>query len=388
VNVERHLVERASGTVARRVVVEADGGARGNPGPAGYGAVVRDADDGTVLAERAEFIGIATNNVAEYRGLIAGLRTAAEIGAVEVAVRMDSKLVVEQMKGAWQVKNSALRLLAREAVELRARFATVSFEWIPREQNRHADRLANQAMDRGEHISATTDEGTAGRAPTGAEAPSAGERWIPSWAPPTGPATRLILVRHGDTAYSGEQRFCGSTDVPLTPLGEQQAAALAVRAPAFGDVAAVVSSPMRRSRRTAELIAAALGLRVGVDAQLTELDFGAWEGLTVDEAQAQDPELFARWVSSPDAAPPGGEPFTAARRYRRARDAVIAANPDRTSVVVSHVTPIKTIVRLALDAPPAALFRMHLDLASVSIVDYPTDGSASLRLFNDTSHLD
>ena len=139
-------VRLVSGTT--RVVIEADGGARGNPGPAGYGAVVRDADDGTVLAERSEFIGTATNNVAEYRGLIAGLRAAAELGAAEVAVRMDSKLVVEQMKGAWQVKNAALRVLAREAVELRGRFATVTFQWIPREQNRDADRLANQAMDR------------------------------------------------------------------------------------------------------------------------------------------------------------------------------------------------------------------------------------------------
>jgi ribonuclease H / adenosylcobalamin/alpha-ribazole phosphatase len=319
--------------------------------------------------------------------LIAGLQAAAEIGAVEVAVRMDSKLVVEQMKGAWQVKNSALRLLAREAVELRGRFTTVSFEWIPREQNRHADRLANQAMDRGAGVPVGSTQGTGGPATTGTEAPDSEERWIPSWAPPTGPATRLILVRHGETAYSGEQRFCGSTDVPLTPLGEQQAAALAVRAPGFGDVAAVISSPLQRSRRTAELIAGALGLPVSVDAQLAELDFGGWEGLTVDEAQAQDPAAFHRWLSSPDAAPPGGEPFAAARRYRRARDAGIAANPDRTSVVVSHVTPIKTIVRLALDAPPAALFRMYLDLASVSIVDYPADGSASLRLFNDISHL-
>jgi probable phosphoglycerate mutase len=377
-----------SGGIAQRVVVEADGGARGNPGPAGYGAVVRDAEDATILAERSEFIGIATNNVAEYRGLIAGLQAAAEIGAAEVAVRMDSKLVVEQMKGTWQVRNSALRLLAREAVELRARFAVVSFEWIPREQNRHADRLANQAMDRGAGVPVRSNQDADGSLTTGAAAPDAGERWIPSWAPPTGPVTRLILVRHGETAYSGEQRFCGSTDVPLTPLGEQQAAALAVRAPAFGDVAAVISSPLQRSLRTAERIAGALGLRVGVDPQLTELDFGAWEGLTVDEAQAHDPQAFDRWLSSPDAAPPGGEPFAAARRYRRARDAVIAANPDRTNVIVSHVTPIKTIVRLALDAPPAALFRMHLDLASVSIVDYPTEGGASLRLFNDTSHLD
>src|SRR5581483_4571822 len=89
-----------------------------------------------------------TNNVAEYGGLIAGLTAARDLGAREVAVRMDSKLVVEQMKGTWQVKNAALRELAREAVRLREAFDTVSFEWIPRERNRHADRLANEAMDR------------------------------------------------------------------------------------------------------------------------------------------------------------------------------------------------------------------------------------------------
>ena len=106
-----------------KVIVEADGGSRGNPGPAGYGAVVM-AEDGTVLAERAESLGTATNNVAEYSGLIAGLTAARELGAAEVAVRMDSKLVVEQMKGTWQVKNAALRELAREAVALRSGFTS------------------------------------------------------------------------------------------------------------------------------------------------------------------------------------------------------------------------------------------------------------------------
>ena len=131
------------------VVVEADGGSRGNPGPAGYGAVVFDADHRTVLAERQASIGRATNNVAEYKGLIAGLTAAAELGADEVHVRMDSKLVVEQMSGRWQVKNPGLRDLAREAVALRAAFDEITFAWIPREQNKRADRLANQAMDRG-----------------------------------------------------------------------------------------------------------------------------------------------------------------------------------------------------------------------------------------------
>ena len=130
-----------------RVIVEADGGSRGNPGPAGYGAVVMDAESGTVLAERAESIGRATNNVAEYSGLIAGLEAASELGATTVAVRMDSKLVVEQMSGRWQVKHQDMRPLARRAQELRRSFDEVSFEWIPRELNKHADRLANEAMD-------------------------------------------------------------------------------------------------------------------------------------------------------------------------------------------------------------------------------------------------
>ncbi len=97
-----------------KVIVEADGGARGNPGPAGYGAVVREAATGEVLLELGERIGEATNNVAEYRGLLAGLRAAADLGAVEVEVRMDSKLVVEQMSGRWQIKHPALRALAAE----------------------------------------------------------------------------------------------------------------------------------------------------------------------------------------------------------------------------------------------------------------------------------
>ena len=130
-----------------RVVVEADGGSRGNPGPAGYGAVVRDAATGEVLAERREALGRNTNNVAEYRGLIAGLSAAAELGATSVLVRMDSKLVVEQMSGRWQVKHEGLRPLAREAAALRDRFAEITFEWVPRERNKHADRLANEAMD-------------------------------------------------------------------------------------------------------------------------------------------------------------------------------------------------------------------------------------------------
>jgi ribonuclease HI len=131
---------------ATDVVVWADGGARGNPGPAGYGAVVAT-PGGQVLAELAEGIGWATNNVAEYRGVIAGLRQAKELGARRVRVRADSLLVVNQQKGLWKVKNAALRPLSEEAARLARGFERVTWEHVPRERNRRADALANRAMD-------------------------------------------------------------------------------------------------------------------------------------------------------------------------------------------------------------------------------------------------
>ena len=132
----------------KRLLVEADGGSRGNPGAAGYGAVVRDARTGEVLAEVSESIGRATNNVAEYSGLLAGLRAAGRLApGAEAEVRMDSKLVVEQMSGRWQIKHPDLRVLAAEARQAARALGRVTYTWVPRERNTHADRLANQAMD-------------------------------------------------------------------------------------------------------------------------------------------------------------------------------------------------------------------------------------------------
>ncbi|GAB2460038.1 bifunctional RNase H/acid phosphatase [Jatrophihabitans fulvus] len=358
---------------AEHVIVEADGGSRGNPGPAGYGAVVFDATSRAVLAERAESIGTATNNVAEYGGLIAGLRAAQELGARRVDVRMDSKLVVEQMSGRWSVKNAALQGLSREAQALRRGFDHVSFTWIPREKNKHADRLANEAMD-----------GAAGIAPKPARAAKTPP--APAWTPPSGARTGLLLVRHGATVHSAEHRLSGRNDLPLDAVGRAQAASLAGRA--WGDVGAVVSSPLPRAVETATAIAGALGLEIEIEDDLVELDFGSWEGLTMAEVRERDADAFAAWTASPDAAPPGGESMAAvARRVRRARETVIGRHPEQRVVVVSHVTPIKTLLRLALDAPPTAMYRLHLDTASVSAVDYWADGTSSVRLVNDTGHL-
>jgi probable phosphoglycerate mutase len=128
------------------IVAYIDGGARGNPGPAGYGVRVED-NAGTLLEEMYEPIGLATNNVAEYRGLLAALAYAGARGCRVVHIRSDSLLLVKQMRGEYRVKHPGLKALHREARDLVAHFDRVSFEHVPRERNAEADRLANLAMD-------------------------------------------------------------------------------------------------------------------------------------------------------------------------------------------------------------------------------------------------
>ncbi|MFI1848550.1 bifunctional RNase H/acid phosphatase [Streptomyces sp. NPDC020480] len=380
--------------MARRFVVEADGGSRGNPGPAGYGAVVLDPETGETLAEAAEYIGTATNNVAEYKGLIAGLRAARALDPeAEVEVRMDSKLVIEQMSGRWKVKHPGMRPLAAEA---RGIFppAQVSYEWIPRERNKHADRLANEAMDagkRGEQWRPAADEALEAPAvPAEAAAPAVAP---PGWAAPAdlgAPAT-FVLLRHGETALTPEKRFSGTggSDPELSPVGRRQAELVAAALAARGTIQAVVSSPLRRCVGTAEAVAARLGLDVHIEEGLRETDFGAWEGLTFAEVRERHPGDLQAWLASSKAAPTGGgESFAAvARRVALTRDQLVARYAGRTVLLVTHVTPIKTLVRLALGAPPEALFRMEISAASLSALAYYADGNASLRLLNDTTHL-
>ena len=432
----------------REFIVEADGGSRGNPGPAGYGSVVIDATTGETLAEAAEYIGIATNNVAEYRGLVAGLRAAHALDpSASIHVRMDSKLVVEQMSGRWKIKHPDMKPLAAEAGAV---FPPdqVTYEWIPREKNKHADRLANEAMDagkRGEQWSAanstaelrsagsaeafqgreraelssagpgdalkgrgavthaapprgrdqppltrtvkSTDKATADtRAAHNVATPSAG------WAPADmgAPAT-FVLLRHGETPLTPQKRFSGSggTNPSLSPVGQDQAARAATALAARGTIQHIIASPLARTRETAAAVAERLGLPVTIEDGLRETDFGAWEGLTFGEVRERYPDDMTAWLNDPEVQPTGGgESFAeTATRIAATRDKLIAADAGRTVLLVTHVTPIKTFVQLALGAPPESLFRMELSAASISAVAYYTDGNASVRLFNDTSHL-
>lgn len=364
-----------------KVIVEADGGSRGNPGPAGFGCVVWSADHNEVLAEHKQAIGITTNNVAEYRGLIAGLEQARRLGADRVAVSMDSKLVVEQMRGRWKVKHPGLAELHQQARALASTFDSVSYDWIPRARNSHADRLANEAMDA---------QAAAGDTPVRAAEPPAGAVAVPPavWTGNRGGPTRLLLLRHGQTEMSRQRRYSGRGNPELTETGRRQAADAARYLGQKGGIAAVVSSPLRRSFDTAAAAGDALGLPVGVDDDLIETDFGEWEALTFAEAADRHPDLHRRWLRDTSVRPPGGESFDdVAQRVQRARDRIVADHPSDTVLVVSHVTPIKTMLRLALAAGPSILHRLHLDLASLSIAEFYPDSGSSVRLVNDTSYL-
>ena len=371
----------------RRLLIEADGGSRGNPGPSGYGAVVKDAESGEVLAEVSEAIGVTTNNVAEYRGLIAGLRAARDLQPEAVQVRMDSKLVVEQMAGRWKVKTPHILPLRDEALDaVRDLGVRVTFAHIPRELNGHADRLANQAMD---------GAGTAAPPPPAAwsdpDRTLPATQRLPGWNPATTAPTTTVLLRHGESTLSIDRRFNGSSDPPLTERGEQQAKAVAARLGATrkGAITAVISSPLQRALSTATVAAEALGVEVSIEPGFRETDFGAWEGLTYKEVAAEYADELRAWHADVSVAPGGGESFIDTEvRVREARDRVIKDHPGQTVLVVAHVTPIKVLTWQALRATPEVLFRTALDLASLGEIDWYPDGGSVLRRFNDASHLE
>ena len=374
--------------MTRRLVVEADGGSRGNPGPAAYGSLVRDPDTRELLATRAEFIGVASNNVAEYGGLVAGLQLAVDIDPdAAIEVRMDSKLVVEQMSGRWQIKHEDMKRLAAAARAV-VDPGQVRYAWIPRERNKDADRLANEALD-------DAARGLPWRGSAVGMAPEPGPHSEPAAATPTPPAdlgaaTTLLLLRHGVTEYTPQRRFSGrgGADLPLTAHGHAQAAAAAEAVERAGGVDVVVASPLLRTRETAQHVADRLGIGVRVEDGWVECAFGEWDGLTAAEVAQRWPTELAAWQGSTAVAPPGGEAVDeVARRVLVARDRVLARHPRARVLVVTHATPIKQLVRLALGAGPESLWRMDSSPASLTTTRWWADGGASVGSYNETGHL-
>ena len=385
--------------MGRSLVVYADGGSRGNPGVAGYGAVVLDADTGALLAERAEPLGQASNNVAEYSGLIAGLKAAAEIDpGADIEARLDSKLVVEQLSGRWKVRHADMRRLALEARDLAASIVaaggSIRYGWIPREENSAADRLSNVAMD-GESVARDHWRDTDGHGESPAPAAEELREITVAQAmgtgagarPGRGTVTRLVLVRHGVTAFTEEGRLDGrgGHDPSLSARGRSQAerAARSVAALLDGGEARVVTSSLARAVQTGAPVAAALGVTPQIDADFDEQAFGDWDGALISDLIGSAGEELLRFRHDPTYARPGGESHEQLmERVRGAYERMIDAGG--TTVVVSHRKPIMCVLAHVLDLTPDASWRLAAAPGSLQAVEVWQDGTTSVAFTNRT----
>lgn len=384
--------------MTRRLVVEADGGSRGNPGPAGWGAVVRDAS-GALLAERAGYLGFASNNVAEYSGLVAALEAARDIDPdAEVEVRMDSKLVVEQMSGRWQVKHEDMRRLWAQAQAVLPP-EQVTYTWVPRAQNAAADALANAAMDAREgiwrdHDADASEDAGVGDAEGGPEV----EPSTPARARrPSGAAMRfddaepltVVLVRHGETEMTATKAYSGGAvpGPPLTSTGRIQAARAADTIfrigrrlwPDLPHPSAIRSSPMVRAQETAGAVSRRLGVPVVVDEAFAECDFGEWEGLTAEQIEERWPGELRRWHVDAAFRAPGGESIEdvgvrVSAALERRRDEGV----DRTVVVVAHSVVIRAAIGATLGAPSSVWASVRIGPATLTVLRLWADGEREI----------
>lgn len=374
--------------MGRSLIVEADGGSRGNPGVAGYGALVRDAHDRSLLAERAAPLGKASNNVAEYQGLIAGLRAAQQVdAAAEITVRMDSRLVIEQMAGRWKIKHEDMRRLASEAQEiireLRASGgAVVEWTWIPRAQNKAADKLSNDGMD-GKTVQRDLWRDESDCAASKSEQP-------PIQAPPTRTVqTRLILLRHGVTDFTAGGRLDGrgGADPELNADGLTQAdkAAKALGELITGPVS-VVTSSLARARQTGGAAARVLGVQPEVDDGWDEQAFGVWDSLSFGEIGERFPGDPVRMRQEEDFRVEGGETHRElVERVNAARERAVTRGG--TVVVATHRMPILVVLRSLLGLSMGHAWLLAADPASLTQIDVYADGNATVAYTNDTHHL-
>ena len=371
-----------------KLIVEADGGSRGNPGIAGSGALVIDSGTGKILREISQSVGIATNNVAEYTAVLLGLEAALEIDPnAEIVVRMDSKLVVEQMSGRWKIKHPDMISLGAKVQKL-MQGARVSFVWIPREENSRADALANKAMD-GEQLPVAAAIEYNFNEPSSIRAPR----------PTTNLATTLILVRHGRTHLTESRKISGGTgeNPDLSDLGKTDAAQVANEIAKFGQSGnfgflsaptAIIHSPIKRAAQTADAISKAISVATTPKAELAEIGFGDWDGLSNEEVFTAFEDEYQAWRGSFEVAPPDGESlkdFDA--RVRSAFDYIIENFAGQTVVVVAHVMPIRALLRIANDASIAGFWRPNIGPASISVARYWGYEAAEVVCVNSTAHL-
>lgn len=401
------------GRMPRALVVEADGGSRGNPGVAGYGALVRDGDTGELLAERAAPLGKASNNVAEYSGLIAGLQAVLDLGMAQgaaVEVRMDSKLVVEQMAGRWKIKHEDMRRLALQARDVvrqvQAAGGRVTYTWVPREANTRADLLSNKGMD-GQQVRRDLVPvnlgGASGGRHTGGEplTPTFGEGRTPvsevvlstETTPTLEGACRLVLVRHGVTDFTQSRRLDGrgGADPSLNRTGSAQARAAAGAVKTLIEHSepspvSVITSSLARARQTGGTVAGALGVAPEVDADWDEQSFGDWDGRSMDELVAQfGPELLRLRQDAGYARPTGESHLQLVERVAQAMARAIARGG--TVVVASHRKPIMCVLAQVLGIDHDRAWSLATAPASLTALEVWPDGGVQVAFVNDTHHL-
>lgn len=399
-------------------IVEADGGSRGNPGPAGSGAIIINADTGQVIYEVARFIGVATNNVAEYTALLAALQIIDRLCArANVSVRMDSKLVIEQMAGRWKIKHPDMQILAAEVQKIVSRH-TVSWNWIPRELNSLADALANRAMDASADCDADLLQGEKSLGGfAGAETlnlreaesakPMAAVGEFNASRPSSVRApgnvraelTTVILVRHGRTNLTESKRMSGrgGANPGLSEAGFEDARKVAIEVSKIGKSGqwahlptpdAVVSSPIQRTLDTANTIAQTLGLQTKVFEEFAEISFGEWDGLTHEEAQNMWPEEWSNWQGSWTVSPPGGESLEVFEaRVFKGIDRLTTTHAGKTVVVSAHVMPIRAFIKRAIGGSIETYWRPQIAPCSISIIRLWGAEAAEILAINSTSHL-
>ncbi|MEY3326847.1 MAG: hypothetical protein RL044_800 [Actinomycetota bacterium] len=366
------------------IFLYADGASRGNPGLAAYGVHIED-QGGATIADFGEALGVATNNQAEYAAVVAGLRYLSTTSYREITIRMDSKLVIEQLAGRWKINNPQLRELADQAKEL-LRDLEFWLEWIPREQNYKADANANSALDSGNFTSNTE---------VYLELSSVQPRSIRAPRQFVEPTT-VVVVRHGHTINTEKNLISGGdgTDPELSQLGLNEAQGAAREIPklliqfSLPDAAAVIHSPMVRTTQTAEIIAKQLSLDTVSDARLKEIGFGDWEMMEMAMLETDAIEQVAAWRGSLSVKPPNGESVLDMQgRVWDSLSDIIENYRGSTAIVATHMMPTRAFAAAALKGSQNVYFNINSSPGGISIYRFFGMEFAEIFTINYCAHL-
>jgi len=366
------------------LILFADGASRGNPGPASLGAVL--VRDGEEIARISKQLGVRTNNYAEYSAVIAGLEYVIQHDLEKnLLIRMDSKLVVEQLSGRWKIKHPDLMELARVAQSL-LRQLNARLEWIPRELNFLADEAANQALDglaEEEEVQVLSSGQQASIQPLSIRAPRVRSE-----------PTVVYVIRHGHTSSTESKLISGSLDDPeLSELGKLEAVAASrainelsqrfnLQRPVL-----IAHSDMKRTTQTAQAISKEQSAPIRADSRLREISFGDWEGRSMQELEG-DSSIIDSWRGSVSQKPPGGESILDLEaRVLRSLSDLVAEHTGSSFAIVSHMMPLRTIAKRALGSSSASHWSLQFAPGSVSVYRFFGEELTEVFCLNSCEHL-